>query len=73
MRERQYANSRRWLETALRETGGLGPSSGAPSSDKLDDLSLGASGPDSKKRDTAKDYMWISDHPEFWLPDQVCV
>ncbi|KAG1657525.1 E3 ubiquitin-protein ligase UBR5 [Nymphon striatum] len=70
MRERQYANSRRWLETALRETGGLGTSAGTPSTDKLDDLSLGATGPDNKKRDSGKDYLWISDHPEFWIPDQ---
>lgn len=37
----------------------------------MDDLSAGGPGADIKKRDNLKDSVWISDHPEFWLPDQV--
>lgn len=59
LRERQYSGSRRWLETALRDSG---------ASDKPGE-SVGSS--ESKKRDAGElNPLWLSDELEFW-PDKV--
>ncbi|GFU25773.1 e3 ubiquitin-protein ligase UBR5 [Nephila pilipes] len=55
LRERQYSGSRRWLETALRDSG---------ASDKSGEA-VGA--PESKKRDISEaNPLWLSDELEFW-------
>ncbi|XP_035208848.1 E3 ubiquitin-protein ligase UBR5-like isoform X3 [Stegodyphus dumicola] len=60
LRERQYSGSRRWLETALRDSG---------ASDKSGE-SVGA--PESKKRDVGESNpLWLSDELEFW-PEKPC-
>lgn len=59
LRERQYSGSRRWLETALRDSG---------ASDKPGE-NVGSS--ESKKRDVGESNpLWLSDELEFW-PDKV--
>lgn len=60
LRERQYSGSRRWLETALRDSG---------ASDKPGE-SVGSS--ESKKREVGGESnpLWLSDELEFW-PDKV--
>ncbi|KAG8192530.1 hypothetical protein JTE90_015165 [Oedothorax gibbosus] len=55
LRERQYSGSRRWLETALRDSG---------ASDKSNE-NVGT--PESKKRDISESNpLWLSDELEFW-------
>lgn len=59
LRERQYSGSRRWLETALRDSGG---------SDKSNENV----GTPEKKRDISSESnpFWLSDELEFW-PEKV--
>ncbi|GBL96595.1 E3 ubiquitin-protein ligase UBR5 [Araneus ventricosus] len=55
LRDRQYSGSRRWLETALRDSG---------ASDKSGE-SVGT--PENKKRDVSEaNPLWLSDELEFW-------
>lgn len=61
LRDRQYSGSRRWLETALRDSG---------ASDKPGE-NVGSS--ESKKREVGESNpLWLSDELEFW-PDKVII
>lgn len=59
-RDRQYSGSRRWLETALRDSGAASVGDKTPSAGSDSIL-------ESKKRDSCEpNPLWLGDELEFW-------
>ncbi|KAI5715389.1 hypothetical protein M8J77_015250 [Diaphorina citri] len=61
-RDRQYYGPRRWLESALRDSGNC---SSYPGTERGE----GAGG-DGKKKEASQSPLWMSDDVEFWPPDK---